>query len=603
MSGDGGLSFGAATEGYEDDPQARLCNEVCVEVFKILQDMKNPVMSSEKGLYVFEIGSGTGGTSSFVLPVLNPHSSRYVFSDLSQAFLTNARARFSRFSFIEYSIFNGDKHPGDQGFNSHEISAILATNVIHATMHLASTMATIHVLLRPGGHIVFNEVQNPGTLIEDLTYGLTDGWWMLTDTERRVTYPLLRVAEWQTLFTQCGFKNVWTTPDEGHIFSQQAILVAQCGTLVKPTYLSPEPLVRADPNASYLITGAVGGLGLIAALILLEWGARHLFFVSRRDKVPDEAMVYYEQIEKSTTHIRREKCNVADPTQIARLFEETPEWPACAGVVHAAGVLSDGTITKQTRAKYEEVFGPKLHGCYYLHCSRGYSLQKLQVNLVMSSMAGFGGSPGQSNHSCGNTGIESVVDFDRKMGIAGSSIAWGAVAEVGYAARHSLANTEGAVRFEHAWAVLEALMYRPYLNVGIQPGVWESGKGALAMKQLIYAGLSGRFKKMGFRKPKATVEAPPSQEIVQVEERAEEVHMQGPMPVPSKEPQENSDLRLAEQRVMETVRKIHRSWMAGKVSSGVSPAAGGLLQLQNVEHKEETGKEKVIWPSLGQEVC
>mmetsp|Transcript_104958 Transcript_104958/g.249859 ORF Transcript_104958/g.249859 Transcript_104958/m.249859 type:complete len:85 (-) Transcript_104958:55-309(-) len=77
----------------------------------------------------------------------------------------------------------------------------------------------------------------------------------------------------------------------------------------------------------------------------------------------------------------------------------------------------------------------------------------------------------------------------------------------------------------------------------------------------------------------------------------------GPMPVPSKEPQENSDLRLAEQRVMETVRKIHRSWMAGKVSSGVSPAAGGLLQLQNVEHKEETGKEKVIWPSLGQEVC
>ncbi|CAE7867100.1 pyiS [Symbiodinium microadriaticum] len=488
MSGDGGLSFGAATEGYEDDPQARLCNEVCVEVFKILQDMKNPVMSSEKGLYVFEIGSGTGGTSSFVLPVLNPHSSRYVFSDLSQAFLTNARARFSRFSFIEYSIFNGDKHPGDQGFNSHEISAILATNVIHATMHLASTMATIHVLLRPGGHIVFNEVQNPGTLIEDLTYGLTDGWWMLTDTERRVTYPLLRVAEWQTLFTQCGFKNVWTTPDEGHIFSQQAILVAQCGTLVKPTYLSPEPLVRADPNASYLITGAVGGLGLIAALILLEWGARHLFFVSRRDKVPDEAMVYYEQIEKSTAHIRREKCNVADPTQIARLFEETPEWPACAGVVHAAGVLSDGTITKQTRAKYEEVFGPKLHGCYYLHCSRGYSLQKLQVNLVMSSMAGFGGSPGQSNHSCGNTGIESVVDFDRKMGIAGSSIAWGAVAEVGYAARHSLANTEGAVRFEHAWAVLEALMYRPYLNVGIQPGVWESGKGALAMKQLIYAG-------------------------------------------------------------------------------------------------------------------
>eukprot|EP00438_Fugacium_kawagutii_P012664 Skav215619 [mRNA] locus=scaffold666:639451:639624:- [translate_table: standard] len=48
------------------------------------------------------------------------------------------------------------------------MTAILATNVIHATMHLASTMATIHVLLQPGGHIVFNEVQNPGTLPEEL---------------------------------------------------------------------------------------------------------------------------------------------------------------------------------------------------------------------------------------------------------------------------------------------------------------------------------------------------------------------------------------------------------------------------------------------------
>ena len=67
---------------------------------------------------------------------------RYVFTDLSQAFLTNARNRFSRcqpyqgtlralhfdqhatsvgnlgarFPFIEYAIFNGDKHPGDQAW-------------------------------------------------------------------------------------------------------------------------------------------------------------------------------------------------------------------------------------------------------------------------------------------------------------------------------------------------------------------------------------------------------------------------------------------------------------------------------------------------------
>ena len=42
---------------------------------------------------------------------------------------------------------------------------------------------------------------------------------------------------------------------------------------VQPTYLGIDPMPRADPNASYLITGAVGGLGLIAAIILMEQGA------------------------------------------------------------------------------------------------------------------------------------------------------------------------------------------------------------------------------------------------------------------------------------------------------------------------------------------
>ena len=45
---------------------------------------------------------------------------------------------------------------------------------------------------------------------------------------------------------------------------------------VQPTYLGVDPMPKADPNASYLITGAVGGLGLIAAIILMERGAETL---------------------------------------------------------------------------------------------------------------------------------------------------------------------------------------------------------------------------------------------------------------------------------------------------------------------------------------
>eukprot|EP00913_Durusdinium_trenchii_P023271 g21849.t1 len=99
-------------------------------------------------------------------------------------------------------------------------------------------------------------------------------------------------------------------------------------------------------------------------------------------------------------------------------------------------------------------------------------------------------------------GLEGLVDFERKLGLTGCSIAWGAVAGVGYAARHHLADHAGAVRFEHAWACIEAILERPFLNVLINPSAWESGKGAQAMRQMI-----------------TTVEADSQAEIQVLEER------------------------------------------------------------------------------------
>lgn len=528
MGDAGGLTFEKATAGYEADPQAKLCNEVCVEVFKSLHNAK----PSGSFHYIFEIGSGTGGTTSFVLPSFNPHSTRYVFTDLSQAFLTNARVRFSaRFPFVEYTIFNGDKHPGDQGFHSYEMHEVLATNVIHATQHLASTMATIHTLLQPGGHIIFNEVQNGGTLYEDLTYGLTDGWWMLTDTERRVTYPLLRTPEWNNLFRACSFRPVWHTPDHGEIFSQQAILVAQC---VPDPMHSPnqaiDPVLHADPSASYLITGAVGGLGLLSALILIEQGAQYLHFVSRRDRVPTEALKWYNRIAATSCNIKRERCNVASASEIARLFVDGPEAPPFQGIIHGAGVLSDGTIQRQTRKKYEEVFGPKYFGAWHLHRFATNKPNKLQLSVMFSSSAGFFGSPGQSNHSSANAGLEGLADFCCQLGLPGGSIAWGAVAEVGYAARHNIAEGASAVSFEHAWAVLEAIQARPCSVVAINPGAWNYGMGAPPMRAAMYSGASLRFRRQGVKLTRPSPQGVPTtqESLVTVSRQDESAQAEGP---------------------------------------------------------------------------
>lgn len=565
MAEGGGLSFEGATAGYEEDPQAKLCNETCVAVFKGIH-----ASAPHSNNYIFEIGSGTGGTTSFCLPHFNPNTTRYVFSDLSQAFLTNARNRFAvAFPFVEFTIFNGDKHPADQGFHSHEMHQILATNVIHATIHLASTLATCHTLLGPGGHIIFNEVMNGGSIGEDLTFGLTDGWWMLTDCERRVTYPLMLTPEWQNLFTACDFRPIWSTPDQGAIFSQQAIHVAREAPnenrLVPRTYHGIHGNSAMDPKASYLITGAVGGLGLVSALIMIETGAQNLHFVSRRDRVPTEAMQFYQRVASSTAAIKRERCNVSSASEVARCLVDHPKAPPHFGFIQAAGVLSDGTIMRQNRQKYVEVFGPKHFGAWHLHRFCSHKPYEMQMGIMFASGAGFFGSAGQNNHSSANAGIDACADMRNMLGLAAGSVSWGAVSVIGYAARHDIAKGDGAVSYDHAWAVLEVLQATPCSIVGIVPGAWASGMGALPMKAMIYAGCAGRFRMVGPRRDKAR---PPPKSQQQQALEGDEADETPVMVEAVEEPSEDDPASVEYRNVFAVMQEIHDSWKG--------PAEGGL---------------------------
>lgn len=557
MGESGGLSFAGATAGYEDDPQSKMLNEVCVACFTALHKERG----LEKFNGIFEIGSGTGGTTSFVLPSFNRYLTKYVFSDLSQAFLTNARLRFAEaFPFVEFSIFNGDKHPGDQGFHNHESHQCLSTNCIHATMHLASTCAGIHTLLGPGGCLMFNEVQNGGTIGEDLTFGLTDGWWMLTDCERRVTYPLMRCPEWLNLFSACCYRNVWHTPDVGAFFSQQQVLVARVSEAEMPrTYQGVDTNYRMDPTGSFLITGAVGGLGLISALIMVEYGAKHLHFVSRRDRVPTEAMQWYSRIASSNVNIKRERCNVGSKSEVGRVLLEDEKQPPTMGVINGAGVLSDGTIVRQTRAKYQEVYGPKAFGAFHTHVHSANRARPQQINIQYSSGAGFFGSPGQSNHSSANTVLEQYADFRCVMGSSGGSIAWGAVAEVGYAARHNIASEAYAVSFDHAWSVLEAINLMPCSVVAINPNAQLNGFGKMPNYAAIYNGCAGRFRKTGqVKAPKSTATAHYLRSS-----SGKAVNEDIPLPEPEYLP---DDPASAEYRyVFETMKQVHDEQVGGQL--------------------------------------
>ena len=97
------------------------------------------------GVVTFEVGAGTGGTASSVLPVIC--CDRYVFTDVSEVFLRQARSRFAAFGFVEYALLNIDADPRFQGFSPHQCDFIIATNVLHATPFMRNTLLNCEQLL------------------------------------------------------------------------------------------------------------------------------------------------------------------------------------------------------------------------------------------------------------------------------------------------------------------------------------------------------------------------------------------------------------------------------------------------------------------------
>jgi acyl transferase domain-containing protein/NADPH:quinone reductase-like Zn-dependent oxidoreductase/acyl carrier protein len=187
---------------------------------------------------------------------------------------------------------------------------------------------------------------------------------------------------------------------------------------------------RAD--ASYLITGGLGGLGLAVAGWMVEHGARQLALVGRR--APQGAAVdAIAKLEQAGARVLVASADVSHPAEVEGLFATIArELPPLRGVIHAAGVLDDGVLLNQTAERFAAVMAPKVAGSWNLHqATRDLPLEF----FVMFSGAGtLLGSPGQGNYAAANAFLDALAQARFAEALPAQSIAWGPWSEVGLAA-------------------------------------------------------------------------------------------------------------------------------------------------------------------------
>jgi microcystin synthetase protein McyD len=189
--------------------------------------------------------------------------------------------------------------------------------------------------------------------------------------------------------------------------------------------------VILDPDASYLITGGFGGLGLATAELLVERGARSLALMGR-SQASGEAEAVLAGLEGRGVRITRILGDVSAEADVRAALAQVVG--RLAGVFHAAGALDDGPLVELDWPHMRYVLDAKMAGAWLLDRLAG----DVDMFVLYSSAVGLIGTSGQANHVAANAYLDALAAHRRTQGKPAVSLAWGAWSEVGSATSKTL---------------------------------------------------------------------------------------------------------------------------------------------------------------------
>ncbi|MEZ4241527.1 MAG: SDR family NAD(P)-dependent oxidoreductase, partial [Myxococcota bacterium] len=189
--------------------------------------------------------------------------------------------------------------------------------------------------------------------------------------------------------------------------------VRRVGRLLPAPDALGEPLqCRAD--GTYLVTGGLGGLGLLAAERLADRGARRLVLLGRTPMparsawdAEDPRVRAIRALEARGVTVRTAAVDVGDGEAVLALIARlADELPPIRGVVHAAGVLRDQTLDRVDDDSVACVLRPKVDGALALDAALG---DALDFFVLYSSAAGTLGSAGQAAYAAANLVVDEIA--------------------------------------------------------------------------------------------------------------------------------------------------------------------------------------------------
>ncbi|KAI1473663.1 ketoacyl-synt-domain-containing protein [Daldinia eschscholtzii] len=178
----------------------------------------------------------------------------------------------------------------------------------------------------------------------------------------------------------------------------------------------PVPIIpRASPptssyvrgDATYVLSGGLGGLGIEVAKLLVANGAKNIAFLGRSGATNELAKSCVNLLRKKQINVEVFKVDVCDPEAVNRIGNEIREsMPPVKGVFQCAAVLRDSVFENMTYEDWQLATKPKTVGSWNLHQTFA---NDLDFFVFLSSSAGVIGNRGQANYAVGNAFQDSLA--------------------------------------------------------------------------------------------------------------------------------------------------------------------------------------------------
>ena len=189
-----------------------------------------------------------------------------------------------------------------------------------------------------------------------------------------------------------------------------------------------------DPKKCVVITGGLGGIGLMVANWCIDRGTKQIVLLGRNGASSESANNAVKGLESRGVSVDVYACDVANLTALTNVFILIDHKWTIGGVVHGAGTLEDCGFLDLDREKIEKVALPKIMGISHLH-----ELTKENTDLdffwAFSSVASPSGNFHQTNYALANSFMDGLMESRQAAGLPGNSIQLGPV-NIGMATAH-----------------------------------------------------------------------------------------------------------------------------------------------------------------------